>query len=97
MIRASACLAQDERQRFSWLGSWKRTCLKNAHSLRGKPGGIKVNGFYSDLLYQPWFCSSVEIQPAWLEVDNIDRCVPPHCSLYMHAVPLIKVCSQFQL
>ena len=34
----------------------------------------QVSGFYSDLLNQPWFCATVELQGEWLEVDNIDRC-----------------------
>lgn len=36
---------------------------------------LQVSGFYSDLLHQPWLCATVELQPHWLEVDNIDRCV----------------------
>ena len=47
---------------------------------RGGTGGagrgkqlVKVKGFYSDLLYQPWFCATTELQPEWLELDNIDR------------------------
>ncbi len=38
-----------------------------------KPGVLRVEGFYSDLLYQPWFCTCVDLRPEWLEVDNIDR------------------------
>eukprot|EP00798_Chlamydomonas_sp_ICE-L_P015937 gene15937-22069_t len=34
---------------------------------------LQVDGFYSDLLYQPYFCASVDIDPSWLETDNIDR------------------------
>jgi hypothetical protein len=57
-----------------------------------RQGGIKVDGFYSDLLYQPWFCSSVEIPPEWLQVDNIDRFTPtPASALFEHhvAVPAV--------
>lgn len=31
--------------------------------------------FFSDLLYQPWHCATAELQPEWLEVSNVDRCV----------------------
>ncbi|GLC43738.1 hypothetical protein PLESTB_000903100 [Pleodorina starrii] len=34
---------------------------------------LRVRGFYSDLLYQPWFCASLEPPADWLRVDNIDR------------------------
>lgn len=43
----------------------------------GPTGGVRylrVRGFYSDLLYQPWHCASVDIPAEWLEVDNVDRC-----------------------
>lgn len=29
--------------------------------------------FYSDLLHQTWLCAALEVDPSWLEVDNIDR------------------------
>ncbi|GIL98133.1 hypothetical protein Vretimale_3593, partial [Volvox reticuliferus] len=32
-----------------------------------------VHGFYSDLLYQPWFCATLKLPHDWLAVDNIDR------------------------
>lgn len=38
-----------------------------------RAAALRVTGFYSDLLYQPWFCAHVDIAPEWLEVDNIDR------------------------
>jgi len=43
-----------------------------------QPGGpspavLRVRGFYSDLLYQPWFCATVDLDPSWLEVDNVER------------------------
>lgn len=47
-----------------------------ACGLRGGSRGkryIQVAGFYSDLLYQPWFCATTDILQEWLEVDNIDR------------------------
>ncbi|KAF5834671.1 hypothetical protein DUNSADRAFT_8553 [Dunaliella salina] len=36
-------------------------------------GGVCVQGFYSDLLYQPWHCATAGVQPEWLEVSNVDR------------------------
>ena len=30
-------------------------------------------GIASDLLYTPWLCASMALDPAWLEVDTIDR------------------------
>lgn len=44
----------------------------------GVPGGsargrLRVRGFYSNLLHQPWHCATAELQPEWLEVDNVDR------------------------
>lgn len=34
---------------------------------------FKVSGFYSDLLYQPHLCATIEMPREWLQVDNIDR------------------------
>ncbi|GIL47321.1 hypothetical protein Vafri_4169, partial [Volvox africanus] len=34
---------------------------------------LRVRGFYSDLLYQPWFCATLKLPHEWLAVDNIDR------------------------
>ncbi|KAG2446007.1 hypothetical protein HXX76_000610 [Chlamydomonas incerta] len=34
---------------------------------------LRVRGFYSDLLYQPWFCANFEMPPDWLRPNNIDR------------------------
>lgn len=32
-----------------------------------------VSHFYSDLLHQSWLCATLEVDPTWLEVENIDR------------------------
>jgi len=32
-----------------------------------------IRGFYSDLLYQPWLCATIDFPEAWLEEDNVDR------------------------
>lgn len=34
---------------------------------------MKVQGFYSDLLYQPWMCATIDIDPHWLHHDNLER------------------------
>ena len=34
---------------------------------------MAVQGFYSDLLYQPWFCATTDLQDEWLERDTIPR------------------------
>lgn len=35
---------------------------------------VRVRHFYSDLLYQPWHCATLELPQEWLEVDNVPRC-----------------------
>lgn len=32
-----------------------------------------MQGFYSDLLYQPWHCTTVPLHSSWLKRDTIDR------------------------
>jgi hypothetical protein len=39
----------------------------------GHPRALQVDGFYSDLLYQPWHCYTVDLAPDWLATDNVDR------------------------
>ncbi|EFJ50747.1 hypothetical protein VOLCADRAFT_103818 [Volvox carteri f. nagariensis] len=39
----------------------------------GRQRYLRVRGFYSDLLYQPWFCATMKLPYEWLETDNIDR------------------------
>ena len=62
-------------QDWTFEGSWQDSYL--AATVPGyRPGSRRlrpVKGFYSDLLYQPWLCTNVAIDPAWLEVENIDR------------------------
>lgn len=47
-----------------------KTGNDDAHVVKKK---IKVEGFYSDYLFQSWYCSSRQIAPEWLKGDNIDR------------------------
>ena len=37
-------------------------------------------GFYSDLLYQPFFCATTQLHAEWLERSNVDR----RCGLSLH-------------
>jgi hypothetical protein len=59
----------------SWHGTWRETYLM--HTQRGYAGGshrpIAVRGLYSDLLHQPWLCATMDMDAAWLEVENVDR------------------------
>ena len=32
-----------------------------------------MQGCYSDLLYQPWFCATTPLRPEWLERDTLER------------------------
>ena len=43
---------------------------------------LKVSGFYSDLLYQPWRCATIDLESnGWLEVDNIVRVSALSCTV----------------
>lgn len=72
------CILQELPEDFRWCGSWRETYL--CHKAPGyKPGShkpLQVEGFYSDFLHQPWYCANIELQQAWLDVDNVDRWVP---------------------
>lgn len=47
--------------------------VKAGREDRSSGEGVRVQGFYSDLLYQPWHCATADLQPEWLEVSNVDR------------------------
>lgn len=56
--------------------TWKMTYIKTVYGERMRlmqGTSIQVNHFYSDLLYQPWFCATLDIDDSWVRVDNIDR------------------------
>jgi hypothetical protein len=60
----------------SWHGSWRDTYL--AHFARGRyaPGAhrrVSARGLYSDALYAPWRCATVEPRPEWLETETVER------------------------
>ena len=59
---------------FDFSNSWKETyCRHRAGAAYIAHRPIRVAGFYSDLLYQPFLCARLGLDPSWLEVDNIDR------------------------
>eukprot|EP00803_Ostreobium_quekettii_P005108 evm.model.scf_611.4 EVM.evm.TU.scf_611.4 scf_611:63945-73681(+) len=67
---------QDLDGRFKFWSCWRTTYLmlnNIGYKATGRPP-LKVQGFYSDLLYQPWFCSQVEMDPEWLRTENVERC-----------------------
>ena len=72
--RRSATRGSSPPRRFH--GTWKQTfaasCCEGESKLpTHRP--ILVEGLYSDLLFQPWFCASTEISDTWLEHDNLPR------------------------
>jgi hypothetical protein len=51
-----------------------RAATAAAKKLKNKPRTYHpVSHFYSDLLHQSWLCATLEVDPIWLEVENIDR------------------------
>lgn len=59
---------------FEFAESWKETYrIAKAPQFALKHVPIMVNDFFSDLLFQPWYCASVGIRPEWIEIDNIER------------------------
>jgi hypothetical protein len=61
--------------RWRYRCSWQETYL--AAAVPGYRAGARrprpVRGLYSDLLHQSWLCAALEVDPAWLEVDNVER------------------------
>jgi hypothetical protein len=60
----------------NWRTTWQRETARAAGRLREgaePPPAMKVEGVYSDLLFQHWLCSSMFINPKWLRVSNIDK------------------------
>jgi hypothetical protein len=59
-----------------WRTTWQRETARAAGRLRkgaSPPAPLRVDGVYSDLLFQHWLCSSMFISPKWLCVSNIDK------------------------
>ena len=62
---------------FAFRGTWRDTYIvtRFGESQWQPMTHIRsVEGFYSDLLFQPWFCAHVSIPDEWLAIDNICRC-----------------------
>jgi hypothetical protein len=68
-------MAQQELEgSFTFMGSWKETLLSaQVPGWRGKPPRLKVPGFCSDLLYQPWLCARTPMRGEWLQRDTLPR------------------------
>ena len=73
---ARVCLQNSSLEaKWKFTQSWKQTYLRaSIPGFRPCPSRpLKVEGFYSDLLYQPWHCSNIPLNPEWLKRDSIDR------------------------
>lgn len=78
MVFTCACTALDQErdQRWEYKGSWKETyasLVSHISSVSKAQNCLCVDHFYSDLLYQPYLCSVLDIDDAWLEEENVDR------------------------
>lgn len=74
---AAAANGDSSASYFTWRGDWRRTYLAthvSAAAAAAPRAKLAIAAFYSDLLYQPWLCATMGLQPEWLEADNIDRC-----------------------
>jgi hypothetical protein len=65
---------------FDFCTNWRTTWQRETARAAGRfcegsqaPAPLRVNGVYSDLLFQHWLCSSMYISPQWLRVSNIDK------------------------
>ena len=67
----TAGTADSESWQFD--GSWKRTYVRSVGKDVPMPADIRVSGLFSDALYQPFLCSALDVDEAWLETENIDR------------------------
>jgi hypothetical protein len=60
---------------FSFSSSWKETYIRHARpDFRGphhRP--LPMEGFYSDVLYEPFLNATMNIDQSWLKVDNVAR------------------------
>lgn len=74
VLQVHVCM-QEYEGRFRFKGSWKATYL--SASIEGYEAArtpqLRVQGMYSDLLYQPHVCATTPILPEWLAVSNVDR------------------------
>ena len=70
----SLCVQQFEGG-FSFKGTWKATYLSLVVPgyIPPRRPPLKVRDFYSDLLYQPYFCATVPLRDEWLGNNNVER------------------------
>uniref|UniRef100_K3X1S1 JmjC domain-containing protein n=1 Tax=Globisporangium ultimum (strain ATCC 200006 / CBS 805.95 / DAOM BR144) TaxID=431595 RepID=K3X1S1_GLOUD len=53
--------------------TWKDSYVTTKCGGRRKRTPIPVQGFYSDLLFQSFYCAAAPIENSWIAVENIDR------------------------
>lgn len=69
-------MTQELEGKFRYRGSWQETYLTStglAAADKQRFTSLRVQNFFSDLLYQPWHCATVSICPGWLERDTLER------------------------
>ena len=71
----SLVLTELHEKGWEFKGTWQDTYVSQASKgwRSSARTARKVERLYSDALHRPWFCANVEIDPEWLEADNIDR------------------------
>jgi hypothetical protein len=58
---------------FNYRGGWKQTYISRLYPSFSGHKPLRVEGCYSDVLYDPWMNSALQIDPTWLMVDNVQR------------------------
>ena len=58
---------------FNYRGGWKQTYISRLYPSFSGHTPLRVEGCYSDALYDPWMNSALQIDPSWLLVDNVQR------------------------
>ena len=67
--------AEELETHWRFKHTWQHTYLRASSKISQGHAAKRrqVQGFYSDLLYQPWHCASVPLHKSWLKRDTIDR------------------------
>ncbi|RUS16986.1 hypothetical protein BC938DRAFT_476395 [Jimgerdemannia flammicorona] len=63
------------RGNFTWSGTWRATYLKTnnpSYEIQENDTPVQVSDFYSDTLYQPFYCASASMEP-FMGVENVER------------------------
>lgn len=70
-------MMQEMEGSFHYRGSWRETYITSKGLVlsdsKQRFTSLTIQHLYSDLLYQPWYCATLPIQPEWLERDNLER------------------------